>query len=72
LDVQRMGEVMTSVLTDGQWAVLAPLIEACRPHHKTQHHDLRRTIEAIIWRCQNGTKWRSLPAELGPRSGLLT
>ena len=57
---------MTSVLTDGQWAVLAPLIEACRPHHKTQHHDLRRTIEAIIWRWQNGAKWRSLPAELGP------
>src|SRR6188768_2831564 len=54
------------VLTDAQWAVLAPLIEACRPHHKTQHHDLRRTIEAIIWRCQNGAKWRSLPAEFGP------
>jgi transposase len=49
-----MGDRMTGVLTDGQWATLAPLIEACRPHHKTQHHDLRRTIEAIIWRCQNG------------------
>jgi hypothetical protein len=23
-------------------------------------------IEAIIWRCQNGAKWRSLPAEFGP------
>jgi len=63
---------MTVVLTDRQWAVLAPLIEACRPHRKTQHHDLRRTIEAIIWRCQNGAKWRSLPSEFGPRSGLLT
>jgi transposase len=57
---------MTRVLTDQQWAVLAPLIEACRPHRKTQHHDLRRTIEAIIWRCQNGAKWRSLPTEFGP------
>jgi transposase len=37
------------VLTDAQWAVLEPLIEACRPHRKTQHHDLRRTIEAIVW-----------------------
>lgn len=54
------------VLTDRQWAVLEPLIEACRPHRKAQHHDLRRTIEAIIWRCQNGAKWRSLPAEFGP------
>jgi transposase len=54
------------VLTDAQWAVLAPLIEDCRPRGKTQHHDLRRTMEAIIWRHQNGAKWRSIPADLGP------
>jgi hypothetical protein len=34
-------------LTDAQWAQLAPLIEPCRPAHKTEHVDLRRTIEAI-------------------------
>ena len=54
------------VLTDAQWEVLAPLIEACRPPHKTEHHDLRRTIEAIIWRHDNGAKWRQIPAALGP------
>ena len=54
------------VLTDVQWRVLAPLIEACRPKGKTQHRDLRRTIEAIIWRHQNGAKWRAIPADLGP------
>ncbi len=54
------------VLTDAQWEVLAPLIEACRPPYKTDHHDLRRTIEAIIWRHDNGAKWRQIPAELGP------
>jgi transposase len=54
------------VLTDAQWAALAPLIEQCRPRGKTPHHDLRRTIEAITWRHQNGAKWRSVPAELGP------
>ncbi len=67
-----MGWLMTGVLTDGQWAVLAPLIEACRPHRKTRHHDPRRTTLSIIWRCPNGAKWRSLPAELGSRSGRLT
>ena len=61
-----MGEVMAGVLSDAQWLMLQPLIEACRPHHQTRHHDLRRTIEAIIWRCQNGAKWRSLPPEFGP------
>ena len=54
------------VLTDAQWAALAPLVERCRPRGKTPHHDLRRTIEAIIWRHRNGAKWRSIPAELGP------
>ena len=54
------------VLTDAQWEVLAPLIAACRPPYKTDHHDLRRTSEAIIWRHDNGAKWRQIPAELGP------
>src|SRR4051812_50043896 len=54
------------VLTDEQWEVLAPLIEACRPPHKTEHHDLRRTIEAIIWRDESVAKWRQIPAGLAP------
>jgi transposase len=54
------------VLTDERWAALEPLIEACRPKGKTPPRDLRRTIEAIIWRHENGAKWRAIPAELGP------
>jgi transposase len=54
------------VLTDGQWAALEPLLEGCRPRGKTPPRDLRRTIEAIIWRHENGAKWRAIPAELGP------
>jgi transposase len=54
------------VLSDAQWAVLAPLIEACRPAHKTEYINLRQTIEAIIWRHDNGAKWRQIPADLGP------
>jgi transposase len=54
------------VLIDAQWEELAPLIEACRPHHKTECLNLRRTIEAIIWRHRNGAKWRSIPPHLGP------
>jgi hypothetical protein len=36
------------VLTDAQWEVLSPLIEACRPKGKTPLQHLRRTVEAII------------------------
>ncbi len=38
------------VLTDAQWDKLAALIEQCRQPHKTAHDNLRRTIEAIVWR----------------------
>ena len=54
------------VLTDAQRAELEPLVEACRPHAKVPPSDLRRTVEAIIWRCTNGAKGRAVPAELGP------
>jgi len=54
------------VLTDEQWAVLGPLVEACRPHAKVPPSNLRRTISAIFWRHQNGAKWRALPEEFGP------
>src|SRR5215212_4840385 len=57
-----------AMLTDGAWMDLEPLIEACRPKGKTAPKDLRRTISAIVWRHQNGAKWRAIPAELGPWS----
>ena len=54
------------MLTDGQWAVLEPLIEACRPPAKVAPRNLRRTMSAILWRHQNGAKWRAVPEVLGP------
>src|SRR3954449_9306692 len=57
-----------AMLTDGAWMDLEPLIEACRPKGKTAPKDLRRTLSAIVWRHQNGAKWRAIPAELGPWS----
>ena len=54
------------MLTDAQWAMLEPLIEACRPKGKTPPRDLRRTMSAILWRHQNGAKGRSVPSELRP------
>src|ERR1051325_5683509 len=54
------------VLTDARWAELEPLIDEVRPHCKVPPDNLRETIEAILWRHQNGAKWRSLPGELGP------
>src|SRR5918997_3273413 len=54
------------VLTDARWAELEPLIDEVRPHCKVPHENVRETIAAILWRHQNGAKWRSIPGELGP------
>ncbi len=54
------------MLADEQWAVLEPLVEACRPPAKVPPSNLRRTISAILWRHQNGAKWRALPEGFGP------
>jgi hypothetical protein len=43
-----------TMLTDAQWAELAPLVEQCRPHAKVPPSNLRRTISAILWRHTNG------------------
>ena len=56
------------MLADAQWMGLEPLIEASRPKGKTPPQDLRRTISAIVWRHENGAKWRAIPSDLGPWS----
>ena len=47
------------VLTNAQWAkfeaAIAVNIRGARPRKED-----RRTIEAIIWRLDNGAKWRSI------------
>jgi transposase len=53
-------------LTDEQWAELEPLVGACRPHAKVPPQHLRRTVGVILWRQDNGAKWRALPEEEGP------
>ena len=54
------------MLLDAQWVELEPLVEACRPKGKTPPEDLRRTLSAILWRHQNGARWRAIPEDLGP------
>ena len=53
------------VLADQQWSVLEPLLNEARPWAARPIRQVRRTIEAIVWRQQNGAKWRAIPSELG-------
>ncbi len=54
------------MLTDAQWAMLEPLVEQYCPKGKTPPHDLRRTVEAILWRRENGAKGGPSPLSWGP------
>jgi transposase len=59
------GGEMMQVLTDAQWAKFEAAIAAAKIRGARPRKEDRRTIEAIIWRLDNGAKWRSIPAELG-------
>jgi transposase len=54
------------MLSDAQWALLAPLIKGCRPKGKSPPQDLRSTLSTILWRHQNGAKWRAVLGGSGP------
>jgi transposase len=52
-------------LTDVRWAKFEAAIASVGLRGARPRKEERRTIEAIIWRLENGAKWRSIPAELG-------
>jgi putative transposase len=53
-----------SDLTDGQWAVLEPLLPAVVPAGAPRRTDLREVINAILYRLHNGCAWDALPHDL--------
>jgi transposase len=46
------------VLTDAQWAKFEAAIAAVKLRGARPRKEDRRTIEAIVWRLDNGAKWR--------------
>jgi hypothetical protein len=53
------------MLEDGRWSASEPLIEACRPRQDAAPARPAH-MAAIIWRHENGVKWRVVPAIPGP------
>jgi transposase len=51
--------------SDAHWAKFEAAIAAVKLRKARPRKEDRRTIEAIIWRLDNGAKWRSIPNELG-------
>jgi transposase len=52
-------------LTDGQWAVLAPLLPQPKRSGRPSLWSKRQLIDGIRWRIRVGAPWRDVPAHYG-------
>ena len=53
-------------LTDGQWAVLEPLLPGGKKSGRRRKYARRQLIDGIRWRVRAGVPWRDVPAWCGP------
>lgn len=61
---RRDGLRYTSDLTDGEWAVIAPLMPARRHLGRPREVDLREVVNAILYIASSACQWRALPKDL--------
>ena len=54
-----------SDLTDGQWALIAPLLPKAKPGGRPRKVDLRQIVNGILHVTRSGCSWRMLPRDFG-------
>ena len=54
-----------TLLTDAQWARLAPLLPGQAHTRGVTAADTRLFVEAVLWRLRCGVSWRDLPERFG-------
>jgi transposase len=57
-------------LTDGQWAVLEPLLPVGRKSGRPSQWTKRQLIDGIRWRIRVGAPWRDVPDRYGSWSAV--
>lgn len=53
-------------LTDGQWALIEPMIPPQKPGGRPRQVDMRDVINGILYLLRTGCSWRMLPHDLPP------
>jgi putative transposase len=53
-------------LSDGQWALVEPLLPTPRAGGRPRTTDLRRVCDAILYLVKTGCQWRNLPHDFPP------
>jgi putative transposase len=62
---QRMSMADRLVLSDGQWARIAPHVIGDHRSPGTSGRDNRLFVEAVLWIARTGAPWRDLPDSFG-------
>ena len=55
-----------AVLSDAQWARIAPLMPSSQGRKSRPFRDHRQVLEGIVYRFRTGVAWRDLPERFGP------
>jgi putative transposase len=61
-----MNRTYPSDLTDEQWPILDPLIPPTKHGGRHREVDIRRVVNAILYRNKSGCQWRMLPKDFPP------
>lgn len=67
-DYARLGGAYSSDMTDGEWALIAPMLPAPKPGGRPRTTCVRRVVDAVFYLLQTGCQWRMLPRDFPPRS----
>ena len=58
------------LLSDYEWAILAPFVVETGTPRGRPPREHRRTLDAIFWIARTGAPWRDLPAEFRNRNSV--
>jgi transposase len=64
--VAALAVTARAVLSDAQWAVLAPLLPSGKKPGRPPVWTKRQLINGIRWRVRAGAPWRDMPPDYGP------
>lgn len=59
-----------SDVTEGEWAVIAPLIPPARRGGGKRTVNIREVFNGVLYILSTGCQWRAIPKDLPPRSTL--
>jgi transposase len=64
----RKGLRYPSDLTDGEWALIKPMIPPAKRGGRRREVNVREVLNAIFYVLSTGCQWQALPKDLPPKS----